>query len=270
MKKLTALVLPFLFAACNVDVLGIFGTTDVDQRFNDSMQSPPPSAVSVTATNFSILVLSDEHVYYGSNENFVRLTNFIEADDRLMILCGDNVQNGRESDFLALKDYLTMTGLPYYLTPGNHDIYNGGWQYFNNVFGRDCYSVSTGKVRLICLDSASGTLGGLQRQWLENTFAAATEPVIVVFTHFEFFRNGITELQQYTDPEEVLYLMNLFETHGVDIVLTGHSHVYDDRTINGVRYITADDFVDNGGTKQVLRLKVSGDTISTETFDLVP
>jgi predicted phosphodiesterase len=136
--------------------------------------------------------------------------------------------------------------------------------------GRDCYTLSTGSVRLVALDSASGTLGGLQRAWLEGVLSNATEPVRIVWTHYEFFNPGLTELQQYTDTEEMAYLMRLFETYEVDVVLTGHSHKFDDRTVNGVRYITADDFVDGGrgSSKTVLRLNVTGGNIDCGTFTL--
>lgn len=269
MKKL---ILPFILFAtvsCSIDLLGFIDTTDVDKRFADSQPLPEPS-LAVTESNFSIVVLSDEHVYYGSNENFTALKSYLTTNDKFVILCGDNVQNGAEEDCIALTNYLAALGMPWFAVPGNHDIYSGGWDNYLKHVGRDSYTLSTGSVRLVALDSASGTLGGPQRRWLESVLTNAAEPVRIVWTHFEFFSPGVTELQQYTDTEEIAYLMRLFETSGVDIVLTGHSHKFDDRTVNGVRYITADDFVDGGAgsSKQVLRLNVTGVNIDCETFTL--
>lgn len=260
----------FTAASCSVDYLGFFNTTDVDTRFADSRSLGDPADIPAGATNFSVIAISDLHVFHRRNSNLTRLLSYVRPSDKFLISCGDNVQDGQAEDFQALTNYFAAFGMSCFTAPGNHDIYFGGWTNYLRYCGSGSYTFAAGGARFVCLDSASGTLGGPQRKWLSTTLSNAAEGVIVVFTHFEFFSTHLSDLQEYTDPEEIAYLMSQFEKYGVDLVLMGHSHSFDDRSLGGVRYMTLDDIVDGTGSKTVARLVIGATNVAVETFVLTP
>lgn len=253
--------------ACFIDPFGFFATTDIEKRFQES-QSLPDKTNYTIGDPFNFIVITDTHIYGELNRNIIRLTNRFIPSDAFILVCGDLVQNGDDRDYAILEEQLEMTGLTYLTTPGNHDLYYGGWYHYQKYFGRNCYSISIDNVRLISIDSASGSIGRSQREWLENVLALKTEEHTIVFTHYHFFNPFLTESQQYTDIEEVYYLMDLFETSEVDLVLMGHSHQNQTHTVNGVKYINLADFVDNGTTAYYGRISVSNDQLIWKRYEL--
>jgi predicted phosphodiesterase len=259
---LVALLLSALFtlASCsikNVDYSGAFSSTDVDRRFEENNSLPPVNDLSVPP-NFSFIVISDTHVKDENHIKLEALPGKIIPTDRFVITCGDNTQDGAEENFKVFKRYLAATGLPCYTTIGNHDIYNGGWAYYRTLLGRSCYTFKVGdNLRMVVFDSANGTLGAPQKEWLANILRTKTESRCLVFTHFQFFAPNIDIVQQYTDEKEIYYLMHLFTTYGANCVFAGHAHEFYDKTVNGVRYLTLDDMSDNNGKKHFIRVWVS-------------
>lgn len=127
---------------------------------------------------------------------------------------------------------------------GNHDIYFNQWDEWRGYFGTSVYWFytmlpdSTVLDRFICLDSAEGTLGTAQLQWLrelliENGSQPSTlnaQPPFpfrhtIVFTHTHLFRRDHS--QRHTSNyaiEETYELTSLLEQGGVDMYWCGHDH----------------------------------------------
>jgi Icc protein len=269
--RFLVLSLTALIFSCNLDGWGWLISSDVDDRYADNQSLLSPAGPSLTPS-FSFVVIADTHVFSGTNTaaRFAALASDIGLHgDSFVLACGDLVQNGALADYQAYAVQVVGPpapgpglGVPVYSVPGNHDLYNSGWTNFKSVLGRSMYTFAAGPVRVIAVDSANGTLGGPQRAWLENVLAARTEPLCVTFTHFEFFNDSITETQQWTDINEAYSLQHLFETSGVNIHFSGHTHSYFVRTINGMNYVTAPS-LGNGA----VRATVSGGTISWQAID---
>jgi 3',5'-cyclic AMP phosphodiesterase CpdA len=270
--RIFTLVLFCLFSAvflvsCNFDATGFVISSDVDNRFADNGSLPEKTDLSIPEADFSFIVISDTHVYQGANSRLVALRNKILPEDKFILICGDITQCGYREDYEAFCNYLTQTGLPYYTAIGNHDLYFNGWNNYQQVIGRSCYSFSAGSIRIISMDSANGTIGHRQKEWLENVLKTKTEPLCFVFTHFEFFSAKFPQTQQYSDIEEIYYLMRLFETYGVDYIFMGHSHLYSHQEINNVVYLNVPDLSDGGG-QSYTRVRVNGTAISYELLSL--
>lgn len=266
---LLILSLTTLTSCGSPDVAGIVSSSDVDKRFADNAALPEKANVTIAGSDFSFVAVTDTHIYQRANANLALLRLKINsAEDKFILNCGDVSQNGSAEDFTAFGNEMTLSGLPYYTALGNHDLYFGGWNNYQQILGRSCYSFTAGQARIICIDSANGTLGASQKLWLENVLRTKTEPLCFVFTHFEFFSSGFPTVQQYTDIEEIYYLMHLFETHGVNYVLMGHSHHDYDRQVNGVTYINFADLVDDGATKSFLRVHVNGAAVDYQRVQL--
>lgn len=250
-------------SSCGLDPWGWLRSTDVDTRSTDNQALTDPGDITpAPAVPFSFVVTADTHVQPGSDaeDRFAALASRVAAaGDRFVLVCGDLVQNGAPSDFASFAGYTAGLGIPVRVVPGNHDLYNGGWEGYKAVLGtRSMYTFAAGPLRVIALDSANGTLGAPQRRWLEETLASRTETWCITFTHFQFFTDKITETQAWTDYTEAYSLMNLLETSGVNIHFSGHSHRLFERAINGTTYLTAPSL----GSGQFVRVNVNPTGIS--------
>jgi predicted phosphodiesterase len=251
-----------VLASCEVDPSGFAVSSDVDDRFDESTALPDKSNVSIGGTDFSFIVISDTHALHGTHAKLVELKDKLLPGDQFILICGDVSACGYEEDYNAFYNALNHSGLPFYPTIGNHDLYFGGWRYYKNILGKPCYTFTAGPARIIALDSANGTLGGKQKTWLEQTLQSKTEPLCFAFTHFEFFNPG------FTDMEEVYYLMNLFEKNHVQYVFMGHTHWFYHKVVNGVNYINVPSFEDGQGEKYYIRMFVNGTNISYQKLAL--
>lgn len=271
MKRIFQLLL-IVFAAgylvsCIADPKGLVSSSDVDKRFEDSISLPGKNNVDITGDEFSFIVIADTHVYHGSDFRLKALKDRLNQDksnginDRFLLACGDISQRGDSEDFQAFRTILEEPEFPVYTTIGNHDLYFDGWHNYREILGKSCYTFKAGSALFVSFDSANGTLGLKQKNWLEGVLKNKTESLCFVFTHFELFSPNSTTIQQYTDIEEAYYLINLFKKTGVDYVFMGHSHDYYDKEINGTHYVNTPGFVDK---ETYLRVKVSNGRISCE------
>ena len=273
MKKLLQIALiilsAFYLVSCNADPKGLVSSSDVDKRFEGSFTLLGKRDVDITENEFSFIVVADTHVYHGDASDLAALKRRLVQDkangenDKFLIACGDISQCGKAEDFQAFKKALEDEDFPVYPTIGNHDLYFDGWYNYREILGKSCYTFKAGGVLFVSFDSANGTLGRKQKNWLEGVLKNKTEPLVVVFTHFEFFSPNTTTIQQYTDIEEVYYLVHLFKKTGVDYVFMGHSHDYYDKEINGTHYVNVSGFVDKREYLRV-RVNVATGTISYE------
>lgn len=251
-KVLLIIIIACYLVSCKADPKGLVSSNDVDRRFEDSAFLPEKDDVFIGEgeTEFSFIVVADTHVYHGNASKLVALKERLNQDkanganDKFLIACGDISQRGDTKDFLAFRNALEPE-YQVYTTLGNHDLYFDGWHNYREIFGKSCYTFKAGSaVRFVCFDSANGTLGRKQRNWLEGVLKNSAESLCIVFTHFELFSPNSTTIQQYTDIEEAYYLIHLFKKTGVDYVFMGHSHDYYDKEVNGTHYVNISDFTD--------------------------
>jgi len=234
-------ILQFILLAvnCNMDVLQAFYTpVGVNERFQENKNLGIPDSISLTdPDNFTFVHVTDIHVTGETNPYLAALPSKLLPSDKFIIDSGDLTDYGNRKDFLAYRDMMNATGLPWYSGIGNHDLWFEGWAPYKEVLGSSAYSVTAGKMRIIVLDTANDTLGYDQYEWLKKELAQKTEIYCIVVTHYNLFSRIMLETSQSTEMEEVYNMMRLFEQYRVNYVLMGHSHIYDYRQINGVSYL---------------------------------
>ncbi len=180
----------------------------------------------------------------------------------LWVWLGDNAySNGTDTEFQwNVFDYYPehLRNLPFYAVPGNHD-YHDDVNDFNIPYyaltthpqtgeaggtpsnSAAYYSVDYGPVHLLMMDSFGNEAGkhriwdttGTQIQWMKRDLAAVQAAgtkrlwTIVVFHHPPYTqgsRNSDTEQDLILNRER---LTPIFERYNVDLVLSGHSHIYE-------------------------------------------
>jgi hypothetical protein len=136
-------------------------------------------------------------------------------------------------------------------TIGNHDLLstdlNGITPYFN-IFALPTqgeagglatgderyYSFNHGNIHFVCLDSeqSDNHPGSPMLQWLEADLEANTNDWLIAYWHSPPYTHGSHNSDDISDSFGNLVSMRenvvpVLEAHGVDLVLCGHSHVYE-------------------------------------------
>ena len=170
----------------------------------------------------------------------------------LWLMLGDNAYNdGTDAQYqVAVFNIYTNLLRKSVLWPalGNHDtaqsmVHNTAYPYFN-IFtlprNGDCsglgsgtehyYSFDYGNIHFVCLDSmtASRATNGPMACWLRLDLEQTTNTWIIAYYHHPTYTKG----SHNSDTEIELIQMRqniqpILEQGGVDLVLAGHSHVYE-------------------------------------------
>ena len=241
------LAIGMIFAACGPDarldlvgnIIGSAPRTDV--RFVDSEKynaEHPFVTIKAPEENYRVYVCTDTHI----TTDFYNWQNFISAY-RADLLCPVALHLGDVVD--ASNHYPDVVNsfnqIPHnplkpdtmMLVAGNHDICFSQWDEYLENYKTSVYyfivETPLGQKDLfIMYDSADGTLGKKQLQWMRNTLEWASKQNfrhIVAGSHTHFFmRDNSQGIATNYSIEETYTLLRLFQSHGIDILFTGHSH----------------------------------------------
>jgi 3',5'-cyclic AMP phosphodiesterase CpdA len=122
---------------------------------------------------------------------------------------------------------------------GNHDYDHGGQRLFEELLGKNEFAFGSYNSYFIILDDNEGNLSEAQLKWFEKELKKGSS-----YAHrFVFMHKApINPYQQswyridksaWTKP-----FMKLCEDYRVDIVFSGHEHIFKENDFNGVKYIT--------------------------------
>lgn len=139
---------------------------------------------------------------------------------------GDLTADALPAERDAVLAGLAAPGVPYYCTPGNHELYQAdGWEWYKTTFGPSCYAIRVaGRVKLIFLDTADGLLGQAQFEWLESELAADSGMVTIVATHYPIYDGALPIMWRLAGPAERYKLLSLLERYRVHSYVAGHIH----------------------------------------------
>ena len=154
----------------------------------------------------------------------------------------------------------------------NHDIFYDQYNAFrSHITQRTHYYFvieSNDKVRdlYICLDTATGTLGKIQIEWLKGLLEdeAHKNRHIIVFTHVNIFRRDNTYADiSTTSVEETYELMSLFSKYRVKQFWAGHDHARDEFIHGKVKYIMIDSMQEDNPNAAYMILHVGDELNNT-------
>lgn len=276
-KRIVVILSAALIAASctSLDLPGmLFGSSpDADVRFAESKawnEANGFRTVSVSEDEYELYICTDCHI----DKTMAGMTKFVEdyldavGAAPFALFLGD-AMDARDTYhyFLETVAPIESAGCTLFCTPGNHDLYFGQWREFYNAnhTGSYVFEVNTpseGRDLYVSLDSADGTLGTGQRDWLGSTLSEAKGKYrrIIVFTHTHFFKrdNSQGHTSNY-NLEECHDLEKLFADSGVSLVISGHDHSFEDTWFKGVRYLTLASICDGGDNAFYYTLKVGAD-----------
>ena len=145
----------------------------------------------------------------------------------LVIMLGDNLYGGqRPADFVKKFEQpyaaLLAAGVKFQASLGKHDRpENVSYKLFN-MNGQRYYSYTHKNVRFFALDSTQ--MDPKQLAWLDASLRDAREDWKICYFHHPLYSNAgrhgsSVDLRVLLEP--------IFVKHGVNVVFTGHDHVYE-------------------------------------------
>jgi len=243
----------FLISGCGgdafqQDVLGLFGSTDLDTRWkaHNTFNFLSPDDRNITLDDsYSFIVVTDIHINNGKAWGLEKLKDVIKnnSDIKFVVLNGDISQDGKRVNIEKFIQIAGTLDVPCYPVIGNHDMYFGNWKVWEELIGSTCYRINCGSATLLILDSANSYFGAKQLDWLENELKETGDRVFV-FTHVNIFVESPLELGHFTDIKERGRFISLLKGRG-DMIFTGHSHVRHITEIGGIKNINIEDYLHN-------------------------
>ncbi len=275
-RKTYIALLSVLLCGCDkVDFTGfIMPTGDVvDCRFEQSLEmhgSRPVAGIDAGET-YTFYVAADTHI----SDDTANLDTFVTAlrndgDASFGVMLGDCIdRRGCMSLYLnaiAYDAHEHQYPTPIFSAIGNHDIYFSGWEDFRKLIGPSVYwfevGAGVGKDLFIILDSAGGTLGGKQTNWLNGFLAKERMNYrhCFIITHTNLLYTDNTQTGSGNMPmDETLKLLELFGRHNVSLCLQGHDHHREDTMLKGVRYTIVGSLRSEFEKPEYLCIRVSAD-----------
>lgn len=170
-----------------------------------------------------------------------------ESASAFAVSLGDLAREASSVAYWRLSRLLRRISVPLVVSPGNHDVFLGT-QYnaepFHRLFGADNGAFEIGPVRFVVLNNAWGFVGDPQFEWLENVLSGS-KPFTLVFCHKPVFELRDGPFYAMETREHADRLHELFRSHGVTAVISGHIHSLLHEQRDGVTYIISG----GGGSK---------------------
>ena len=179
----------------------------------------------------------------------------------LVLMMGDNLYGAQRprdfsEKFAIPYGPLLRMGIPFYAALGNHDEPdNRNYQPFN-MSGQRYYSIARGPARFFFLDT--NFMDPEQVKWIDSALRESTDDWKVMVFHHPIYSDGDRH-----GPNVALrvVLEPLLIRHGVDVVFSGHEHIYERiKEQKGIPYFIV------GSSGQLRKGGVSPSAITAASF----
>jgi 3',5'-cyclic AMP phosphodiesterase CpdA len=236
--------------------------------FSRTNSTAPPGSVEsslpLKSNSVRFAVIGDNGT--GGREEYEVAQRMTEYHERVLfdfvLMLGDNLYGGsKPSDFEDKfeRPYRSLLNLDvkFYAVLGNHDNPNERFYKLFNMGGAKYYTFTKGNCRFFALDS--NYFDPPQYAWLEKELENASSQWKICYFHHPLYSSGAAHgpslaLRQILEP--------LFLKYGVNVVLSGHDHIYE-RTNpqKGIYYFVS------GAGGQLRRGNVRKTDLTAASFD---
>ena len=286
MKKILKIIAVMVITACVyslIPVVGLYLSKDPAPYTNRQ-------AVEKLKNNkgdyFEFIVLGDNHAGLIFNDSAaLKLIRGINREDRFgkapidfAVISGDVTFRGFLWDYRIYNRIRSLIKLPVISAKGNHDNDRGGAVPFRKYIGQSELSFSDRNCFFLVIDNAGGDISDAQFSSFEEELKKSPEYAHrFVITH----KPPLSPyFQSWYRPELSPWsyrFMKLCEKYKVDMVFSGHEHMFNEKTLGGVKYIVSagggqlTHIPDSdGGFLHYLVVRVHGDYIDYEVRKVFP
>lgn len=227
---------------CKWDLWAIATRPTVEDRVVEDLSGnlPTPAPVPVNPNSFRFAVFGDPQVHSDYKTALGRFKQEV-ADKSIDFFCvlGDLSEDATPDEVDTIKAQLDRVGIPYYATIGNHDLFQAdGWERFKQNYGPSCYPVViAGRIKLIFLDTADGTIGPTQFDWFE-TELKDSRFIKIALTHYPLFDGERPLMYRLASDAERAKVQSLLERYGAYAWCAGHTHALRHTLVDSVHHFT--------------------------------
>jgi predicted MPP superfamily phosphohydrolase len=218
-------VLITVFAAAGVPDMSPSAAAQNGPTISAGPPAPPPAALN--AVRFAVIGDNGtgDQPEFDVARQMVAYRTQVPFDFVLML--GDNLY-GRPSARTFADAFerpykpLLDAGVRFYAILGNHDAPDNRLYPLFGMDGRRYYTYARGNARFFGVDT--NMLDDAQLKWLENALKTSLERWKIVFFHHAIYSDG----QRHGSNVELrVRLEPLFVRYGVNVVFSGHDHIYE-------------------------------------------
>lgn len=158
----------------------------------------------------------------------------------LVIMLGDNIYGGqRPADYVRKfeRPYAALleAGVKFQASIGNHDRPEQVAYNLYNMNGQRYYTFARKNVRFFALDSTR--MDRKQVEWIDAALRDAREEWKICYFHHPLYSNAA---RHGSSVDLRILLEPIFVKHGVNVVFSGHDHVYERvRPQKGIYYFVS-------------------------------
>lgn len=187
---------------------------------------------------YSFAVIADSHKDQANLAEAIAQAKTEGA--KFLIAMGDMSDVGTTEELKATKEQYDLSGIPYYPTPGDHDMWdsrdkvNDPNKNFREVFGTTYQSFSYANTRFILINNADNYLGvdEMQMKWIEDDLKKQeTDPsdLLFVVADIPLFHPSSDHVMGKVSDKlrgQAEHMMSIFGRHGVDQVFSADVHMF--------------------------------------------
>lgn len=210
--------------------------------------SPTPQ----TALSYKFAIVSDSHKDTQSLSKALKQAKGMGA--KFVVGLGDFSDVGTIDELRSSKEQFDGSGMPYYVTAGDHDLWDSRDKKFspdNNfktVFGATYQSFAYESTRLIIVYNTDNYFGVdfLEMKWLEDEVLRSqngSNRLTFVFLGTPLYHPSSDHVMGKVDPKlknQADHMMSIFKKMGVEEVFAGDTHIFSRYTepINDLKMTT--------------------------------
>jgi predicted phosphodiesterase len=260
----------------------------VPAEMSDNNQSNIEKLKNNENAVFSFIVFGDNHAgLFFHDATTLKLISHMNGEDRsgkipidFVLNTGDVTLSGKPSQFLVFKKEQKLIKYPLFAAVGNHE--NRENELFEKYLGKTEFAFADRNSYFIILDNSENELTDNQFEWFEkcliegqkyeHRFVVAHKPAFI-----PYFQSHL--VVKKTDRKWACRFRNLCTKYKVDMVFSGHYHMFKHEKIDGVDYIVTGggggtvhlDIPEyDGGYFHYVRVLVDNDHISYEVRKVSP
>lgn len=187
---------------------------------------------------FRFAVIADSHKDYSNLAKALKQAK--DANAKIIVGMGDLSDVGTVEELKKTKEQFDLSGLPYYITPGDHDLWDPrdknlpAAQNFMDTFGPPYQAFSYDSVRYILIYNSDNYLGldELQLKWLEDELSKQEQnpsKLIFAIADLPIFHPSSDHVMGKTNEKlknQADHLASIFKKHGVDEVFSADTHFF--------------------------------------------
>lgn len=200
---------------------------------------PSKDKVAVkTNTLFKFAVITDSHTDYQNLSKALQQAKLSGA--KFVVGLGDFSDVGTLSELQETKSAFDLAGLPYYITAGDHDLWDSRdkksppEENFKKVFGSPYQSFAFENTRIILVYDSDNYFGLdlMQLNWLEQeleTMKLQPYKQQFIFTSIPLYHPSSDHIIGKTNPklkDQADHLISIFQKNGIEEVIAGDTHLF--------------------------------------------